>query len=161
MSAPLSPIPNDAELIDATSGKVSKRWYLWLFEILQRIRLCVAITGTVYTKSSQTASIVAATIATITQTGLYRVSYYTRVTTIPTTSFSLTVTLGWREGGVTKSQAFTALTGAPGALATAFQNGSITIRADSGTVVTLSEAYASVGATVMVFGVDAPVEFIS
>jgi hypothetical protein len=111
------------------------------------VKTLVGVIGAVYSKTNQTATITAATIATITQAGIYRVSYYIRVTTIPTTSFSLTVTIGWRDGAVTKSQAFTALTGAPGALATAFQNGSLPIRCDSGTLVTITIAYASVGAT--------------
>lgn len=159
MSAPLTLIPDEAQLL-GDAGKIGRRWYLWLFDIWTRLRSCVAILGSVYTKSNQSASIVAATIATVVYTGWYRVNYYIRVTTLPSTSFSLTVTLGWREGGVTKSQPFTAFTGAPGTLATAFQTGSIPLRVDSGTVITISVAYVSVG-TAMVFGVDAPVEFIS
>lgn len=160
MSAPLDLIPEDEKLL-GSEGKIGRRWYLWLFAIWSRLRACVAIVGSVYTKSNQTASIATATIATVVYAGWYRASYYIRVTTIPTTSFSLTVTLGWREGSVTKSQTFTALTGAPGTLATAFQTDSITVRADSGTVITIAVAYASVGATAAVFTVDAPVEFIS
>lgn len=160
MSAPLDLIPEDAKLL-GDDGKIGRRWYLWLFVIWSRLRSCVAIQGSVYTKSSQSASIVTATIATIVYTGWYRPSYYIRVTTIPTTSFSLTVTLGWRDGGVTKSQAFAALTGAPGTLATAFQTDAIAVKVDSGTVMTISVAYVSVGATAAVFAVDAPVEFIS
>lgn len=161
MSAPLSPIPNDAPMVD-TNAIVNRRWYLWLYEIWQRIRICIALVGTPYSKANQSASIVTATVATIVQAGLYRVGYVVRVTTIPTTSYSLTVTLTWRVGGVTFSQAFAALTGAPGTLATGFQTGSLpVIRVDSGTVITASFAYVSVGATAMVFGADVPVELVS
>lgn len=160
MSAPLEFIPNDAALVDQ-DRTIAHRWYIWLSEFWLHVKTLVGVIGTVYSKTNQTATITTATIATITQDGIYRASYYLRVTTIPTTSFSLTVTIGWREGGVTKSQAFTALTGAPGALATAFQNGSVVIRATSGTLVTITIAYASVGATAMVFGVDAPVELLN
>jgi hypothetical protein len=160
MSAQLELIPNDAALVDQ-EGTITRRWYIWLSNFWLHVKTLVGVIGSVYSKTSQTATITAATIASITQTGVYRASYYLRVTTIPTTSFSLTLTIGWREGGVTKSQAFTALTGAPGTLATAFQNGSVVIRADSGTLVTITIAYVSVGATAMVFGVDAPVELLN
>jgi hypothetical protein len=160
MSAQLELIPNDAALVDQ-EGKLTRRWYIWLFNFWLHVKTLVGVIGAVYSKTNQTATIAAATIASITQAGIYRVSYYIRVTTIPTTSFSLTVTIGWRDGAVTKSQAFAALTGAPGALATAFQSGSLPIRCDSGTLVTISIAYASVGATSMVFGVDAPVELLN
>lgn len=160
MGAPLAPIPNDADLLGG--AKISRRWFLWLYDLWLRVRSNVALAGSVLVRTTQTASIVAASLYTVTQTGDYRVNYYMRVTTLPSTSFSLTVTIGWRDGAVTKSQAFTALVGAPGTLATAFQSGSVPlIRADSGTAITIDVAYASVGATAMQFAVDAAVEQVS
>lgn len=160
MSAPLSPIPNDAAVTEQ-DRTVTRRWYLWLFEVWIRVRACPVLVGAPFSRSNQSASIVNATIATIVQAGIYRISHYIRVTTIPTTSFSLTVTYGWRDGGVSKTRAFTALTGAPGALATAYDGGSLPVKADSGTLVTISVAYVSVGATAAVFAVDAPVEMVN
>lgn len=161
MSAPLSTIPNEAAVVERPSMMLSRKFYLWLYEIWGRIKVCIALAGPVYAKTNQSASIVAATIYTVTQAGLYRVGYYARVTTIPTTSFSLTVAVSWRDGAVTKTQTFTAFTGAPGALASAFQSGEITVRADSGTLITMTVTYASVGATAMIFAIDAPVELVN
>jgi hypothetical protein len=157
MSQPLSPIPNDADVLDGT--KISRRWYLWLYEVWLRIRSNVTLVGNALALTAQSASVVARTLYTVTQTGDYRVSYYIWVTTLATTSYSLTVTLGWRHGGVTKSQAFAALTGAPGTLATGFQTGTLPlVRADSGTVITVDIAYVSVGATAMVFASQATLQ---
>lgn len=162
MSAPLSPIPStDAPVDPATNFLITHSWYIWLYEIWSRIRSNITLVGSAFTRSSQTAAIVAATVYTTTQAGLYRISYYIRVTTLPTTSFSLTVTIGWREGGVTKSQTFAALVGAPGTLATAFQCDQIPVQADSGTVITMSVAYASVGAQAAVYAVNATTELVS
>lgn len=163
MSAPLSPIPENAAVVDPGSGfTVNRRWYLWLYEVWLRIRSNVTLVGNALVLTNQSASIVARTIYTVTQTGDYRVSYYVWVTTLPTTSYSLTVTLTWRHGGVTKSQAFTALVGAPGTLATGFQSGSLPlVRAESGTVIAADLAYVSVGATAMVFSGDATAELVT
>lgn len=157
MSAPLSPIPNDAGMVDQTLT-ISKRWYIWLFEVWQRIRLCIALAGPVYTKSNQSASIVTATVATIIQSGLYRISYRQRVTTPATTNSSLTPTIGWREGGVTQSASGAAMTGNT---TTTQQNGVFFVRCDSGTVITAAFLYASTGATAMVFNADVAVELVN
>lgn len=157
MSAPLAPIPNDAAVVDQTFI-VSRRWYLWLYEVWLRVRACVALTGSVYTKSNQTASIATVTVATIVQAGLYRVSYRQRVTTPGTVSSSLTATIGWREGSVTQSQSGAAMTGNT---TLTQQNDTFFVRCDSGTVITAAFAYASVGATVMVFNADVAVEQVS
>lgn len=137
---------------------ITRRWYIWLYQFWLRVRTLVAIVGTPITKSNQTASIVAATAYTVTQTGLYRVSYRQRVTTPGTVSSSLTATIGWREGGVTQSQSGAAMTGNT---TTTQQNGTLFVRADSGTLITYGFAYASVGGTVMVYNADVAVELVN
>ena len=156
MSAPLSPVPTDADVIN-TQNKLARQFYLWLYELWTRVASNVTHVGTTYSKANQTAAIVAANVYTVTQTGLYRVSYRMRVTTPASVSSSLTMTVGWREGAVTQSQAAAAVTGNT---TTTQQNGTLFVRADSGTVITASVAYASVG-TAMIYATDVIVELVS
>lgn len=153
MSAPLEPMP-DAEVVIDTNRIINRRWYLWLFQLWGRVRESVAQVGSAFVRSSQTAAIVTATVYTTTQTGLYRISYRMRVTLAASVSSSLTMTLGWREGGVTQSQAGAALTGNT---TTTQQNGTLFVRADSGTTITAAVAYTSVG-TAMQYATDVAVE---
>lgn len=160
MSAPLDGPPYKSKLVDAL-GILSGDWTRWIQLFWARVGSAVQ-TSFAIKKTAQSASISTTTAFTVVTGAVYRVSFYQRVTTIPTTSFSLTMTIGWRDGGVTKSQAFTALTGAPGALATAYQNGEVSLlRADSGTAITYAVLYASVGATAAVYAVDLSGELVS
>ena len=83
--------------------------------------------------------------------GIYRVSYRTRVTTPATVSSSLTVTLSWTEGGVAQSRVGAVLIGNS---VTTYDFATIPIRADVSTPISYAVAYASVGATAMVFDLD-------
>lgn len=159
MSAPLDPIPNDARVTE-DDGTLSRRYFLWLYGLWSRVISNVTAVASVR-QPNLTASLVNSTLFTTTQAGFYRVSYYIWLSTLATTSYSLTVTITWRNGGITKSQAFTALTGAPGTLATAFQSGSLAVAADSGTVIAISIAYVSVGVTPAVYNLLPAVELIS
>lgn len=162
MSAALDPVPQSADVLAADNKTLSKDLYLWLFGLWSRVKTLVQVVGTPFSVSSQSAAIVTRTIYSVIQNGVYRVEYWIEVTRIPTTSYSLTVTLSWRDNSVTKSQAFTALTGAPGTLALGFQTNQLPlIRCDSGTAVTLAVAYASVGATTCLYRVDACVELVN
>jgi hypothetical protein len=80
--------------------------------------------------------------------GLYRIGYYARITRAATTSSSLTVTFDWTDGGVSPSQAGTAITGNT---TTTQQNGFLLIRTDAASPVRYSTTYASVGATTMTY----------
>lgn len=158
MAAPLQPIPEDADVI-GVGKKISKRYFLWLYDLWTRVLSNVAVQGTL-SKSTQIAALGPTTLLTTTQAALYRAEYYIRVTTLPGTSFSLTVTITWRDGGVTKSQTFPALTGAPGTLATAYQADQIPFMADRGTTIAISVAYASVGVPAAAWALDAAAELI-
>ena len=78
--------------------------------------------------------------------GLYRVSFYTRITRAATTSSSLTVTIDWTDGGVAMTQSSTALTGN---VVTAYRSVTLVLWLDANTRVDYSTTYASVGATSM------------
>lgn len=87
--------------------------------------------------------------------GLYRVTYYVRVSRAASTSSSVQVTLGWTDGGVAQTFVGTALTGNTTATQ---ESRSVLVRADNATNITVAVAYASVGATSMLYEVATLVE---
>lgn len=78
--------------------------------------------------------------------GLYRASYYTRITRAASTSSSLIVTFGWTETSVALTVAGAAITGNS---TTTMQSGSALIEVDSASPVTYATTYVSVGGTSM------------
>lgn len=80
--------------------------------------------------------------------GVYRVSFYVRVSRAATTSSSVQVTIGWTDGGVAQTFVGTALTGNT---TTTQESRSVLVRADNGTNITMAVAYGSVGATSMLY----------
>jgi hypothetical protein len=78
--------------------------------------------------------------------GLYRLTYYTRITQAATTSSSLTVTLDWQDGGVAPSISGAAITGNT---TTTIQSNTVLVRIDGSSPVRYSTTYSSVGATPM------------
>lgn len=156
MSAPLSPIPSSAPVVE-TDRTLSRSWFLWLYEVWLRIGAAVGIVGTPIAKVSQSASIGTTTAYAVVQNAVYRVSYYLRVTLPASVSSSLTPTIGWKEGGVTRSQDGAAVTGN---LVTSQENGTLFVRADAGTVITYAVLYASSG-TPMQFACDVAVELVN
>lgn len=87
--------------------------------------------------------------------GLFRLTYYARITQAAGTSSSLTVTFSWTEGGVSLALAGTAMTGN---LTTTVQSGSVTVRVDSASPVRYATTYASSGSPVMQYGLDVVIE---
>lgn len=81
-----------------------------------------------------------------TSNGLYRVSYYARVTQAATVSSSLTVNIGWTDHGQAISQAGAAMTGNT---PLTIQSLSTFLYADGKAPITYSTTYASSGATPM------------
>lgn len=107
-------------------------------------------------KTAQSAAIAATSVTSGTLApGLYRVSYYARITQAATTSSSLTVTLAWTDGGVACSESGAAMTGNT---TSTQQTGSRVIRVDSATQVTYATAYASSGATPMQYALSVVLE---
>lgn len=90
-----------------------------------------------------------------TSAGLYRITYYARITTAATTSSSLTVTLGWTDNGNTCSVTGAAMTGNT---VTTVQSGTVLVRSDQASPLTYATAYASVGGTSMQYSLDITVE---
>ena len=78
--------------------------------------------------------------------GLYRITYYTRITRAASVSSSLIVTFDWTDQGVSVSASGTAITGNT---TSTFQSGTLMIYTDSNSPVRYSTTYVSVGATSM------------
>ena len=83
--------------------------------------------------------------------GLWRISYYARITQPASTSSSLIVTFGWMDGSVTMSYSGAAITGN---LTTAAQFGTVVLRSDNTQPISYSTTYGSVGATPMQYELD-------
>jgi len=73
-------------------------------------------------------------------TGLYRLTYYARITTIDAVSSSLTVTLTWTDGAVSPTLAGAAMTGNT---TTTVQSGSAMIHLDAASPISYATTYAS------------------
>jgi hypothetical protein len=78
--------------------------------------------------------------------GLYRATYYARITQAATSSSSLTVAFSWTEGGITQTATGTAITGNT---TTSGGSYSTLMRVDRGSAVNYATTYASSGATPM------------
>ena len=95
---------------------------------------------------------------TAVQPGLYRVSWYLRITQAATVSSSIQVTLGWTDGAINCTRSGAAVTGNT---TNTTQSGSELIRIDGVTPINYSTTYASVGATPMQYRLDLVVELVS
>lgn len=92
------------------------------------------------------------------QPGLYRVSWYLRITTPATVSSSVSVTLGWTDGSVNCTRTGAAVTGNT---TSTTQSGTELLRLDAATALTYATTYATVGATPMQYRLDLTVELVA
>lgn len=98
--------------------------------------------------TSQGASIVTTALPTDgdLSAGLYRVTWYQRITTVAGVSSSLTVAFGWTDGTVAQSHAGAAMTGNTTAT---WQSGTFLLRTDAASPITYATTYVSNAAGVM------------
>lgn len=161
----LSPIPRQTSLIqrkwDAQAqrsrltGVISPEWDDWFVEVASRINNS-PVAGGSKSLTTQEAAIVATPIPMASlPAGLYRVSYYARITRAATVSSSLTVTIGFTDGGANPSFSGTAMTGNTTATA---QSNVWLIRSDNAGPITYATAYVSNGATAMQYALYLKVE---
>lgn len=156
ISSPLTEVkrnPLTGETID--TGIVSQDWIQWFNELKERQDRSAEFVGGV--KVPPVAGTIPLTPIPLppTTTGLYRLSYYVRITTAATTSSSLTVRFTWTEGGVTRTATAAALT--TNTVQTS-QSGQLLIRADPATFVSYDTLYASNAANQMQYALDITVE---
>jgi hypothetical protein len=161
VSQQLAPPPNYLVEREIRSGKVTdtitKSFRQWLLALTTWIQACARVLKVV-TLTNQVASIGSTPfeIATL-SAGLYRLTYYARITTAASVSSSLTVSFGWTETTVTLAGSGSAITGNT---TTTIASGSLVVRADASTTLTYSTTYASVG-TAMAYRLDVIVEQVA
>lgn len=150
----LASLPNEREHTE----QISENWYRWLFILQGRLQAAAYVIGA-KALTTQNAAISATpfTLPVITG-GVYRVSYYVRVTSAAGTSSSVQVTLGWTDGGVSLTKAGTAVTGNT---TSSFDQGSVLVRDDANGPITYATSYASNPANAMQYALDVVVEAVS
>jgi hypothetical protein len=139
------------------SGLLPQIWVSWLQALVQQVDAAAFRVQTV-TLTAQGAAITTTSVPIASlPAGLYRITYAIRITQAATTSSSVTLTVGWPDGGVACSQAGAAITGNTTATV---QSGTLLIRSDNDGPITYAVAYASVGATAAQFSLDLTVEAV-
>jgi len=138
-------------------GLLSFEWEQWFNRMPATLNAIPSVFNIV-SLSDQSAAIAATDFSNSTLLkGTYRVSYHARISRAATTSSSLTLTFTWEEDGVTQT-----VTGAVmnGNTTTTRQSDSFLLRSDAGEAVNYAAAYASVGATSMLYTLDISLEMI-
>lgn len=152
-----SPPPFMDAVINRVTGRFSDAWQAWLSRTPASFHAVPSVLNLV-TLEAQSASISATDLPEmVLPAGVYRVSYYTRVTTAAGVSSSLTVTFAWTDGGVAQTYSGAAMNGNT---TTTYQSGSIVIRSDAGAAVTYATTYASNPASAMQYSLDAFIEWV-
>jgi hypothetical protein len=90
--------------------------------------------------------------------GLWRVSYFARITTVAGVSSSLTVTMSYTTGSIAQSDSGAAMTGNTTAT---HQFGTLVIRVDADTPISYSTTYASNAAGAMRYSLDLACEALA
>lgn len=148
---PLDPIPEYQPLLQAeanrlqatpqANGYLSDVWYRWLSALVTRVLACLLrIDASNASKSNQSAAISATTLITPSQTGIYVVVWYLRITTADGVSSSATVTVSWKDAGNACSKVFPAITGNT---ITTSDSGIAICKPDAAQPIQYSVAYAS------------------
>jgi hypothetical protein len=134
---------------DQNEGKLSDVWIPYMQSQNSISSTAIRQTTAPVSLSAQAASIGTTAIPTSSlASGLYRVTYYTRITTAAGTSSSLITTFTWTDGGISCSLSSAALTGNT---TSTVGTGSALINIDASSPISYSTTYASVGAPVMAY----------
>ena len=146
------------------SGLVTRTWeyfFRWVQALLNVASQVIGSVELTAQAASIAATVIAATFPTLPNErllpGVYRVSYYTRVTQAATTSSELTISIRWVDGAVTITQAGTLLNGNT---TSTYQTGTFLIRVDSESSVSYLTTYASVGGTPMQYRLNIKLEAV-
>lgn len=138
---------------------LSSDWYLSLSGLVERVNLSgQVVSNPIPSLAGQSGSISPTQfpIGAVTS-GVYRLSWYARITQAATTSSSLTVSFGWTQNGVGLPGSGAALTANA---TTATQSGNAVVRSDAATTLTYSTTYVSVGATSMQYALTIFAEYL-
>lgn len=132
---------------DASEGTLTDVWIPYFQSQNSIVATALRQAAVPVELSDQSASIgVTAIPADSLAPGLYRVTWYARITRAATTSSSLVVTFSWTDGGIACSTSSAALTGNTTSTS---GTGSALMNIDQASPVSYSTTYGSVGATTM------------
>jgi hypothetical protein len=147
-----------APVLDPIAGQGGTLTLPWLnyFSRLPATLYAIPSRINVVSLVSQNASIGATSFSPgVLAAGLYRVSYYARVTYAATVSSGLIVTFGWTDGGIACALASADMTGNTTATN---QSGTSIIRIDKATAITYATTYVYVGVNPMEYRLDVVLE---
>lgn len=145
-------------VLDEREGTMPDVWVKYFQSQSDATNLSPSVASTPVSATTQSASIGTTAIPTSTlSAGLYRVSYYARITRAATVSSSLIVTIGWTESGVSLLQSGAAITGNT---TFSLQNATWFIQIDNSSPITYATTYASVGGTTMQYKLVVALEAI-
>ena len=132
---------------DTNAWHIADKWLKWFNAIAGQVAASPQQQPTPVSKTGQNAAIGTTTLNLgSTTAGVYRVSYYARITTAGSVSSSLTVTIGWTDHSVAVTGSGAAMTGNT---TTTFQSNSVMFYSDANTPITYSTAYAANAASSM------------
>lgn len=141
---------------DENEGKLTEVWIPYLQSQNTIASTAIRQTSSPVALTGQTASIGVTSIPTSSLgSGLYRVSFYTRITTAAGVSSSLSIGIHWTDGGISCSLSSAALTGNT---TSTVGTGTALISIDGASPVSYSTTYASVGAPVMAYSLSVVLE---
>lgn len=152
--ATFEPIPV-ADSVSVKEGKLGNTFVLWLQRLVNLVMRAPSRMDPKVELETQGASIAATSLAAVTVNGLYRFTYYVRVTRAASTSSSILVTIAWTDGGVNLTAASAALTGNA---TTTYGTGTYTAQVTAGTTPTYATTYATSGATSMQYRLSVTME---
>lgn len=145
----LAPPPAVGIERDQITEKLTDRFTVgflqWLLSLTGRIQASPNLQSPATIAASSSAVGITPLAASISG-GSYRLTYYARIITPASVSSSLTVTIGWTDGGIAQSFSFPAITGNT---TTTTDSQTRVVRADQATSLTYAIGYASVGGTAM------------
>lgn len=147
--------PYRSPLADRQTGMVEIAWATWFDNLRLRLEKAASSLKSV-SVSTQGAAILDTPIPLASlPAGLFRISYYIRVTRAATVSSSVQVTISWTDRLVACSVSGTALTGNTTAT---LESQTVMVRVDQATPVSYAVAYASAGATSAQYSLDLVIE---
>lgn len=143
---PLAAFPRSSTLVTGTRALMTTAWTSWVTALWRKVSV-----GTLQRTAAEAALTTTALDVLDGDTALVRVSWVLRISRAATSSSSAQVTIGWTDGGQAMTSVAAAVTGNT---LTSGQQGSLLVRRDTRTDVTVALAYSSTGATTMQYDLD-------
>lgn len=157
MASQLDPQPSLAPI--SVKGAISPDWFRWFYQIYTLIVSSVQAVGHAVSLVGQGASIGSTTIALPSlQNGLYRISWFARVTVPDGAGSSLAVTIGFTDTAQPLSKTFSAMTG--DTIVTFDTQSLPLVQIDQNTAITYSTTYSSTTPGKMKYSLSITVESV-